>query len=40
MVAVVGASLTLAFLCGLLTLRGRVEEPRPAATARLSNYKT
>ena len=40
MVAVVGASLTLAFLCGLLTLRGPVEEPRPAASARFSNYKT
>jgi DHA1 family bicyclomycin/chloramphenicol resistance-like MFS transporter len=40
MVAVVGASLTLAFLCGLLTLRGPVEGPRPAVTARLSNYKT
>jgi DHA1 family bicyclomycin/chloramphenicol resistance-like MFS transporter len=40
MVAIVGASLTLAFLCGLLTLRGPVEGPRPAATARLSNYKT
>jgi DHA1 family bicyclomycin/chloramphenicol resistance-like MFS transporter len=39
MVAVVGASLTLAFLCGLLTLRGSVEGPRPAA-AQLSNYKT
>jgi DHA1 family bicyclomycin/chloramphenicol resistance-like MFS transporter len=40
MVAVVGASLTLAFLCGLLTLRGPAEEPRPAAAARFSNYKT
>jgi len=40
MVAVVGASLTLAFLCGLLTLRGPAEEPRPAAAARFSNYTT
>ena len=40
MAAVVGASLAFAFLCGLLTLRGPVEGPRPATTARFSNYKT
>ena len=39
MVAVVGASLALAFLFGLLTLRGPVEAPS-RATARFSNYKT
>jgi len=39
MVAVVGASLALAFLFGLLTLRGTVEAPS-RATARFSNYKT
>jgi len=40
MVAVVGTSLTLAFLCGLLTLRRPVEGPRSAATAQFSDYKT
>jgi len=40
MAAVVGASLAFAFLCGLLTLRGPVEGPRPATTARFSNYKS
>jgi len=40
MAAVVGASLAFAFLCGLLTLRGPVEGPRPATTARFSNYET
>jgi MFS transporter, DHA1 family, multidrug resistance protein len=40
MVAVVGTSLTLAFLCGLLALRRPTEGLRPAATARFSNYKT
>ena len=40
MVAVVGISLTLAFLCGLLTLRRPAEGQRPATTARFSNYKT
>jgi len=39
MVAVVGASLALAFLFGLLTLRGPVEAPS-RATAWFSNYKT
>ena len=39
MVAVVGASLALAFLFGLLTLRGPVEAPS-RATARFSNSKT
>jgi MFS transporter, DHA1 family, multidrug resistance protein len=40
MVAVVGASLTLAFLCGLFSLRRPLEGPRPAASARFSNHKT
>jgi MFS transporter, DHA1 family, multidrug resistance protein len=40
MMAVVGTSLTLAFLCGLLALRRPAEGLRPTATARFSNYKT
>ena len=40
MMAVVGTSLTLAFLCGLLALRRPAEGQRPTATARFSNYKT
>jgi DHA1 family bicyclomycin/chloramphenicol resistance-like MFS transporter len=40
MVVVVGTALTLAFLCGLLTLRGSEKAPRPAATARLFNLKS